>query len=127
MAGTGMSRAALDAFLEQPWIARLGCLDETGAPYVVPTWYEWDGGLSGRCPGPARPGPHFAAGPRVCLCIDEEGGPTGGPRCGGWPRWWSGPTWAGKWVAVAERLAARYSTVQGGHSTWCRRSTARGG
>ncbi|MDQ4058627.1 MAG: pyridoxamine 5'-phosphate oxidase family protein, partial [Actinomycetota bacterium] len=33
----------LEAFLAEGRIARLGCLDADGWPYVVPVWHEWDG------------------------------------------------------------------------------------
>ena len=33
----------IEAFLAEPQIARLACLDEEGWPYLVPCWHEWDG------------------------------------------------------------------------------------
>ena len=36
----------VDAFLAEGRIARLGCLDADGWPYVVPSWYQYaDGGF----------------------------------------------------------------------------------
>jgi PPOX class probable F420-dependent enzyme len=115
MAGTGMSRAALDAFLAEPWIARLGCLDQTGAPYVVPTWYEWDGSAFWLVPRARSAWATFLQrDPRVCLCIDEEGGAHRRAQVRGQAEVVETPNVGGQWVAVAERLAARYLGPQGG-------------
>ena len=41
-----LSEEELDEFLAGGNVARLGCLDPSGWPYVVPTWYQWaDGGF----------------------------------------------------------------------------------
>ena len=41
-----LSEEELDTFLAGGNVARLGCLDPSGWPYVVPTWYQWaDGGF----------------------------------------------------------------------------------
>ncbi len=39
----GLNQQELDEFLRGPWVARLACIKESGYPYVVPVWYEWDG------------------------------------------------------------------------------------
>ena len=39
----GLNPRELDEFLRKPWVARLACIRESGYPYVVPVWYEWDG------------------------------------------------------------------------------------
>ena len=38
-----LARDEVDEFLAEGRIARLGCLDADGWPYVVPVWHEWDG------------------------------------------------------------------------------------
>ena len=38
-----LARDEVDEFLAEGRIARLGCLDGEGWPYVVPVWHEWDG------------------------------------------------------------------------------------
>ncbi len=129
MAGTGMSRAALDAFLAQPWIARLGCLDQTGAPYVVPTWYEWDGGAFWLVPRARSAWATFLQrDPRVCLCIDEEGGGHRRAQVRGLAEVVETPNVGGQ-VGGGGRAPGRALswTRRGGRSTWCRRSTGRGG
>ncbi len=41
-----MSQDEMEAFLAEGVIARLGCLDDEGWPYVVPTWFQYaDGGF----------------------------------------------------------------------------------
>jgi hypothetical protein len=41
-----LSEEELDEFLAGGTVARLACLDPSGWPYVVPTWYQWaDGGF----------------------------------------------------------------------------------
>ena len=41
-----LTEEELDAFLAGGHVARLGVLDGSGWPYVVPTWYQWaDGGF----------------------------------------------------------------------------------
>ncbi len=38
------SKAAVDAFLAEPHLARIATADpQTGQPHVVPVWYGWDG------------------------------------------------------------------------------------
>ena len=38
-----LSETEIKAFLDEPQLARLACLDEESWPYVVPCWQEWDG------------------------------------------------------------------------------------
>lgn len=38
----GLSRAELDAFLAEPWNARLATVTPEGTPYIVPVWYQFD-------------------------------------------------------------------------------------
>ena len=53
-----MSGDEINGFLEEPFLARVACLDDNAWPYVVPCWYQWDGdGALGRsaralCLGP---------------------------------------------------------------------------
>ena len=37
-----MSKSEINAFLAEPWIARLACIKTDGSPFVVPVWYHWD-------------------------------------------------------------------------------------
>ncbi len=40
----GKDKEIVDAFLDQPLLARIATVDsDTGQPHVVPVWYGWDG------------------------------------------------------------------------------------
>jgi PPOX class probable F420-dependent enzyme len=41
--GWATDDVALETFLEEPNLARLGTLDIDGAIHVVPVWFDWDG------------------------------------------------------------------------------------
>jgi PPOX class probable F420-dependent enzyme len=43
MAGWAADAHALDEFLQEPNLARLGTVDENGDPHLVPVWFHWDG------------------------------------------------------------------------------------
>ena len=109
MPGKGMTAAELAAFLAGPWNARIGCLTADGAPYVVPTWYEWDGQDFWLVPRARSAWARYLQeDPRTCLCIDEEGAPHRRVQVLGRAEVVEEPNVGGAWVAVAERMAARY-------------------
>ena len=64
----------IEAFLAEPQIARLACLDDEGWPYLVPCWHEWDGASFWVVPRKrsawAR---HLQRDPRCALTVDEDG------------------------------------------------------
>jgi PPOX class probable F420-dependent enzyme len=41
--GWAADAVALETFLEEPNLARLGTVDADGAIHIVPVWYHWDG------------------------------------------------------------------------------------
>jgi PPOX class probable F420-dependent enzyme len=108
-ANRGMTPEELRAFLAQPLNAKVGCLTEDGAPYVVPAWYEWDGEAFWLVPRArsawAR---HLQRDPRICLCIDEEAPPHRRVQVLGRAEVVEQPNVGGRWVPIAERMAARY-------------------
>ena len=80
----GMSREEVDAFLAGPWIARLACLKPDGWPYIVPTWYRWDGESFWVVPRKRSQWAHYlAADPRVSLVVDEPEPPIRKVICEG--------------------------------------------
>ena len=115
MPGRGMTETELAAFLAEPWNARVGCLTEDGAPYVVPSWYEWDGSdfwlVARERSLWAR---YLQNDPRAFLCIDEERGRHRRVLVHGRAEVVEPPNVGGRWVAVAERMAARYLGGEGG-------------
>jgi hypothetical protein len=95
-------------FLAEGHLARLGCLDASGWPYVVPVWHEW--AEAGFWVIPRRRSQwaeHLKRDPRCALTIDE----TGGQRkvvaqCRA--RLVEEPNVGGRWVPIAERMSVRY-------------------
>ncbi|MQA86481.1 MAG: hypothetical protein GEV03_18070 [Streptosporangiales bacterium] len=103
-----LEREELAAFLAEPHIARVACLDEEGWPYVVPCWHEWDG--SGWWVIPrlrsawAR---HLRRDPRCAITVDEAGAQRKVvAQCVA--RLIEEPNVGGEWVPIAERMSARY-------------------
>ena len=41
-----MSQSTRDAFLQEARIAKLAYLLESGAPTMIPLWFEWDGSVA---------------------------------------------------------------------------------
>ena len=68
-----MSTDEIDGFLNEPFLARVACLDDNDWPYVVPCWYQWDGAALWVVPRArsawAR---HLEARPRCAVTIDES-------------------------------------------------------
>jgi PPOX class probable F420-dependent enzyme len=73
-----MTPHELDAFLRETRIAKLAYLQASGAPTIVPVWFEWDGSVarvftSRNSPKMRR----LTADPRVALSVEE---PVGVPE-----------------------------------------------
>lgn len=66
-----LTRDALDRFLENSGIlATLATLDDDGAPYQVPVWFEWDGQFLWIVSKPlARYVANVRRDPRVAVCV----------------------------------------------------------
>ena len=95
------------AFLAEPMVGRLACLDRDGWPYVVPTWFEWDGAGFWIVPRKRSAwAAYLAADPRVSLSIDEESGRR--VVCQGTARLVEEPNVGGRWVEIGRRMAVRY-------------------
>ena len=87
----------------------MGCLAEDGSPYVVPAWYEWDGhDFWFVARARAAWAGYVQRDPRVCLCIDQEHAPHARVQVQGRAEIVEEPNVGGKWVPIAERMAARY-------------------
>ena len=79
-----MSKSEINAFLAEPWIARLACIKSDGSPFVVPVWYHWDKEsfwIVGR--KKSRWAEYLEADPRVSLVIDEPVPPIRKVICDG--------------------------------------------
>jgi hypothetical protein len=103
-----MSDAERDAFLEEPELIRVACLDGDGDPYITVLWHEWRGGsfwLVAR--QRARWAQFMADDPRVSFVVDVQGSLR--------KVWGKGraevseePNVGGAWVQTTERMAVRY-------------------
>jgi PPOX class probable F420-dependent enzyme len=107
--GRAMTEDELREFLARPWNAKVGCIADDGSPYVVPSWYEWDGQdfwLVARARSVwAR---YLQREPRVFLCIDQEAAPHPRVLVQGRAEIVEEPNVGGRWVPIAECMAARY-------------------
>jgi hypothetical protein len=71
-----MTIKEMNEFLQGAWIAHLACLTPSGAPYVVPAWYWWDGVAFWLLPRMKSKWAHYVAkDPRVSLVVDEPDPP----------------------------------------------------
>ena len=103
-----MTQDEVDAFLRRPLIGHLACRDADGWPYVVPTWFEWDGAAFWIIPrAKSAWAEHLQADPRAALAIDDA--ETGGRVvCQGSAELVEAPNVGGRWVAIGQRMAVRY-------------------
>jgi nitroimidazol reductase NimA-like FMN-containing flavoprotein (pyridoxamine 5'-phosphate oxidase superfamily) len=96
------------AFLQEPQILRLACLDLDGWPYAVPCWFEWDGESFWVVPRARSAwGRYLANDPRCAFTIDEDGAQrkvTAQARA----HLVEEPNIGGEWVPVATRMSQRY-------------------
>ncbi len=68
----------MDAFLRETRIAKLAYLQASGAPTIVPVWFEWDGSVARVFTSRgSRKAKRIAADPRVALSVEE---PVGVPE-----------------------------------------------
>ena len=80
----GMSVAEMNEFLAGPWLCRVACIKPDGWPYVVPSWYHWDGLCFWLVPRKRAEWAHYMAlDPRVALTIDEPHPPIRKVLCEG--------------------------------------------
>lgn len=109
-----MTEQEMADFLAQPLIARLGCLDDDGYPYVVPTWYEHADGGFWLVPRARADWARFLARDgRVSLCIDASALPYRRVLVKGRAEVIETPNVGGQWVAVGRRMAERYRGPEG--------------
>lgn len=98
----------VDAFLAEPQILRLGCLDLDGWPYVVPCWQEWDGSSFWVVPRERSAWARYLANdPRCAVSVDEAGAQRKvTAQCHATVV--EEPNVGGDWVEVARRMSVRY-------------------
>lgn len=104
----GLGTDEVAAFLAEPQLARLACLDEEGWPYVVPCWQEWDGESFWVVPRERSAwGRHLERDDRCAITVDELGSLRKViARCRA--HLVEEPNVGGQWVEIAERMSLRY-------------------
>jgi hypothetical protein len=109
--GRPMTADERTAFLAGPLIARLGCLDEDGHPYVVPTWFtHQDGGFYLVPRARAAWAGYLRRDGRVSLCIDGAAGqPNARVLVRGVAELVEEPNVGGGWMSIAREMSIRYS------------------
>jgi nitroimidazol reductase NimA-like FMN-containing flavoprotein (pyridoxamine 5'-phosphate oxidase superfamily) len=109
-----LNESEIAAFLTQPIIGRIGCLDDDGAPYVVPTWFEYaDGGFYLVPRARADWARYLARDGRCFLCIDAPDPPYQRVLAKGKAEVLEQPNIGGRWVAIGQRMAERYRGAAG--------------
>ena len=103
-----MSQEEMEAFLAEGVIARLGCLDDEGWPYVVPTWFHYaDGGFYIIPRERSAWAAYMKRDDRVALAIDE-GSRLRKVMVKGRAELIEEPNVGGRWVEIANQMAYRY-------------------
>ncbi|MEJ7800913.1 MAG: pyridoxamine 5'-phosphate oxidase family protein [Ilumatobacter sp.] len=104
----GLEREEFDAFLAEDHLARLGCNDLEGWPYVVPIWHEWSENSFWVVPRRKSAWAEYLRNePRCALTIDEPGAlrkviAQCEAECV------EEANVGGAWVPIAERMSTRY-------------------
>ena len=92
----------LEAFLSSDVLCRLSCLDDSGAPYVVPCWFQHaDDGFYVVPRARSLWAKYLQADDRVSLCIDAVGGDR--VLVQGTAKLVEEPNVGGKWVKICPR------------------------
>jgi nitroimidazol reductase NimA-like FMN-containing flavoprotein (pyridoxamine 5'-phosphate oxidase superfamily) len=109
-----MSDAERAAFLAQPVICRLGCLDDDGYPYVIPTWYAYAEGGFYLVPRARAVWAHYLERDgRVSLCIDASETPYRRVIVRGRAEIIEMPNVGGRWMEFGTRMARNYRGEEG--------------
>jgi hypothetical protein len=103
-----LSETEITAFLDEPQLARLACLDDEGWPYVVPCWQEWDGNSFWVIPREKSAWARYLVNDSRCaISVDESGGLRKVvAQCTA--HMVEEPNVGGQWVPIAERMSLRY-------------------
>ncbi len=103
-----LSETEITAFLDEPQLARLACLDDEGWPYVVPCWQEWDGNSFWVIPREKSAWARYLVSDSRCaISVDESGGLRKVvAQCTA--HMVEEPNVGGQWVPIAERMSLRY-------------------
>lgn len=107
-----MSEVERTAFLQSDVLCRLGCLDDDGYPYVVPTWIQYaDGGFYIIPRARSKWAEYMKRDGRVSLCMDTKSGKR--VLVKGLAEVLEEPNVGGRWVEIAKEMAFRYRGEDG--------------
>jgi nitroimidazol reductase NimA-like FMN-containing flavoprotein (pyridoxamine 5'-phosphate oxidase superfamily) len=110
-----MSAEERAALLTRGVIARLGCLDDEGYPYVVPVWFEYADGGFYIIPRERSAWARFLQRDgRVSLCIEAAEGDGARVLVKGTAELIELPNVGGRWVEIAHDMAVRYMGAENG-------------
>ena len=102
-----INEAELKAFFSTNVLCRLGCLDDTGHPYVVPCWFQYaDGGFYIIPRERSAWARYLQRDGRVFLSIDAETGQRALVK--GMAELLEQPNTSGRWVEIGREMAYRY-------------------
>src|SRR5687768_6904622 len=106
--GRPMTADEQAAFLAEPHLCHLACLDDDGHPYVVPVWFEYaDGGFYFVARARAAWAAYLQRDPRVSLSITAVRAPR--ILVKGIAEIIEEPNVDGRWFEVNRRLSHRYA------------------
>lgn len=109
-----MNEIQINELLHSDVICRLACVDDDGAPYVVPCWFTYaDGGFYVVPRARSAWARYLQNDGRVFLCIDAEDGRR--VLVKGQARLLEEPNVGGRWVAIGQEMAERYNGAAGLH------------
>jgi PPOX class probable F420-dependent enzyme len=109
-----MTDAERAEFLAQPVIARLGCLDDDGYPYVVPVWFAYaDSGFYLVPRARSEWARYLQRDGRASLCIDAAELPYRRVLVKGRAEVIETPNVGGRWVEYGTRMAQNYRGAAG--------------
>ncbi len=104
-----LSPEELDQFLSGDCLATLSCIKDTGYPYSVPVWYQWEGGRFWVVPRARAAWTHYLAfNPRVSLAISEHTPPLRRVLVEGRAEEQTAPGSEERAAELLARMAARY-------------------
>ena len=103
-----MTHTQINELLHSNTICRLACVDEEGAPYVVPCWFTYaDGGFYVVPRARSAWAGYLKNDGRVFLCIDAEDGRR--VLVKGHAKVVEEPNVGGRWVEIGQEMAERYA------------------
>lgn len=103
-----MTPVELDAFLAEGVIARLGCLDEEGWPYVVPIWFQFDDDGFYVVPRERSAWARYLRRDGRCSLAIDEAGAQRKVLVKGRAELIEEPNVGGRWVEIARKMSYRY-------------------